>query len=368
MIKKNIIYINKDGVLGGSAVSLYQLIDKIRHIHNIVIVVCQKGPFYSKLKQLKIPVYYIPFKNWRKLKNILTNIQGILKLKKLITKRKPDIIHCNSYEVNPLMVLACSGKIRTICHLRDIITARKARKFLLQKAETIIAVSQAAKTMIQSLHKNIKVIYNGVDLAKAKKNNKNKSPFARHDKKVFIAGIIGNCEPRKRQEDFIRAGLEICSTQYNRMVFHFYIIGNDNTSYADNIKKLIMTHKHNFHFTGYIENIFPSIKKLDTVIITSSEEAFGRTAIEAMACRKPVIATNTGGLPEIVIPKKSGLLFEVGDYKTLARHITFLKTNKNTAKRFGTAGYHRVQKLFSLKTHIDKILALYNNVGINNNQ
>ena len=372
MQKKKILYINKDGVLGGSALSLYLLLQKIKAIHNVYVILGRKGPFYYELKKLTIPVYFINFRNWRKLKYVFKNIAAIIKLKRIIKKVKPDIIHSNSYEVNPLMVLSAGQKIKTICHVRDMITSQKAKKFLLPKTNTIIAISKAVKKQIQTIHNNIKVIYNSVDVIKAKESKNNLNKYIKLNKKIFKIGIIGNCEPRKQQEIFIQAALLICSgnitdkknnlTSKKKPDFHFLIIGNNKTPYGKKIKEMIKGYTSNFSFINHVDNIYDIIRGLDAIVITSKEEAFGRTAIEAMICRKPVIGTNTGGIPEIVIHNKTGLLFEVGDYKKLANHILFLQTHKKTLIKFGINGYNRVLQLFTLKRHIAQILKLYNNL------
>ncbi len=367
MHKKNILYINKDSVLGGSAKSLFLLLEKIKEIHNLSVILCQKGPFYNKLLKSKIPVYYISFRNWRQVKYIFKNIFAVFKLKRIIKKLKPDIVHANSYEVNPLMVLAVPKKIMRICHVRDMITSQKAKKFFLQRADIVIAISKAVKKQIRSVHNNIKVIYNGVDTAKANNAKDNLDQYIKLNKKGFKVGIIGNCEERKRQEDFIKAGMMLCSkyaginnnTIGKKIDFSFLIIGNNKTPYCKKIKSMIKEYRKSFYFINYVDNIYSIIKGLDLIVIASKEEAFGRVAIEAMICKKPVIASDTGGIPEIIINKKTGLLFKVKDYKQLAEYILYLYNNKQKLLEFGIKGYKRAKKYFCLENYINSVKSLY---------
>ncbi len=358
MHKKNILYINKDGVLGGSAKSLFLLLEKIKDIHNVSVILCQKGPFYNKLTKLKIPVSIIFFRNWRQLKYIFKNIYAVFKLKRIIKKVKPDIVHANSYEVNPLMVLAARKKIRRICHVRDMITFRKAKNFFLQRADIVIAISKAVKKQIRSVHNNIKVIYNGVDPAKARNAKNSLNKYIKLNVKRFKVGIIGNCEERKRQADFINAALMLCSIG-KKINFSFLVIGSNKTPYCEKIKNMVKEYKNNFYFINHVDNIYSIIKGLDLIVIASKEEAFGRVAIEAMICKKPIIASDTGGIPEIIINKKTGLLFKVEDYKQLAEYILYLYNNKQKQSEFGIKGYKRAKKYFSLDNYINSVKSLY---------
>jgi len=356
-MRKKILYINKDSFLGGSAKSLLLLLQKIKNYHNVYVVVCQKGVLLKKLKKLNIKTFYVPFKNYRQLKYIFKNLYGILKLKLLIKKIKPDIIHSNSYEVNPLMILASSKKIKTICHLRDVITEKKAKKFLLHKTNLIIVVSKFVKEKIASINKNIKLLYNAVDTSELKKLQKSKTLNKIYYK--FKVGIIGNCEERKRQEDFIKAGFQVLKKDFK---ISFLIIGNVNTPYGKKLKQMVKDFKKNFYFINYTDKIYDIIKNLNILVISSKEEAFGRTAIEAGLLKKPVIATNTGGLKEIIINKKNGLLYNIGDYRQLSKYILFLKNNPKLLKEYGKNNYKRTLKLFTLEKQIKKLLKIYNSL------
>lgn len=356
MKKKNILYISKDGFLGGSAQSLLLLLEQIKEYHNISVLFCQKGPLIQKIKKLNIKTYYIPFQNWRQLKYLFKNIIAVYKLKKILHKESIEIIHSNSYEVNPLMVFTADKKIKTICHVRDMITNKKAKKFFLQKSKYIITISHAVKKQILKLSSNIKVIYNGVDIKRADKSKNNIKKLIPQKKPCFLTGVIGNCEPRKQQEDLIKAGLLLLS-QYKNI--QYLIIGNYKTEYGKRLKQMVPKNTTNFYFIDYVDDIYTIIKGLDIIINTAKEEAFGRTLIEAHACKKPVIGAKTGGVPEIIKHEKNGLLYPVGDYRKLATQIEYLYKNKRKQKTFGQNGYKQVKEKFTLQQYVNSILKLY---------
>ena len=72
----------------------------------------------------------------------------------------------------------------------------------------------------------------------------------------------------------------------------------------------------------------------DLFFLPSSTESFGLSALEAMACNVPVIATNTGGIPEVVIHGKSGMLSNVGDFKNMAENAVEILSDEKKLIKF----------------------------------
>lgn len=102
-------------------------------------------------------------------------------------------------------------------------------------------------------------------------------------------------------------------------------------------------------------NIWQFWDSIDIAVVPSTEpEPFGMVAIEAMMAKKPVIAANHGGLTEIVLPNKTGLLFEPNNAKELATALETLLKNESVRIAFGEEGYLRANSHFSLKSHVDK--------------
>jgi glycosyltransferase involved in cell wall biosynthesis len=91
-------------------------------------------------------------------------------------------------------------------------------------------------------------------------------------------------------------------------------------------------------------------------------EPFGKAAIEAMACGLPVIATKTGGLPEIVVEGKTGLLVTPGDPVALAEAIQRLVMDQNLARAMGQAARADVLQRFSLDRWIQRFEDLHQEI------
>ncbi|PIU68061.1 MAG: glycosyltransferase family 1 protein, partial [Armatimonadetes bacterium CG07_land_8_20_14_0_80_40_9] len=112
-------------------------------------------------------------------------------------------------------------------------------------------------------------------------------------------------------------------------------------------------------FTGSRQDIPEIMAALDIFVLTSIKEHFGRVVIEAMACGKPVIATNSGAVPEIVEDKVTGILVPPEDSEKLAEAIIELLEDKEKAKEMGIAGRKRVEELFSIEKHTRQIEEVY---------
>ena len=85
----------------------------------------------------------------------------------------------------------------------------------------------------------------------------------------------------------------------------------------------------------------------DLTVVPSIEEPLGLVAIESLATGTPVVASNTGGLPEIVKPSETGLLVPPKDHSELAKAIISMAKDPATRYRMGESGRHFVQENFN---------------------
>jgi glycosyltransferase involved in cell wall biosynthesis len=105
-------------------------------------------------------------------------------------------------------------------------------------------------------------------------------------------------------------------------------------------------------YSPYIHSL---IEKADIVVLTSKKEGIPRGILEAMALKKPVVATNVQGTKEVVIDKETGLLVPFHDQDALNRAIYTLLKDKTLQEKYGNAGYIRVLKSFSNEEEIVRL-------------
>ena len=105
-------------------------------------------------------------------------------------------------------------------------------------------------------------------------------------------------------------------------------------------------------FTKDLETIWSAT---DIAIMPSTEaESFGLVALEAMLHKKPVIASNLGGLKEIVVHNSSGFLVDVNSEIDLQKAITSLVESEDLRIKMGKTGFDRAKSHFSLKSYVEK--------------
>ncbi|GAF67606.1 unnamed protein product, partial [marine sediment metagenome] len=112
-------------------------------------------------------------------------------------------------------------------------------------------------------------------------------------------------------------------------------------------------------FTGFREDIARVMAALDILVLPSLGEPFGRVIIEAMACAKPVVATGSGGVPEIVEDGRTGLLVPMKNYHAISEAVMNLVNNKRLASEMGERGRKRAEDLFDIKKKVKRVENLY---------
>lgn len=173
--------------------------------------------------------------------------------------------------------------------------------------------------------------------------------------------LVGRLDPQKGQEEVVLACKEVLKSNSN---FQVYIIGTDTINSpgtTDKIKKLIKTEKleTHIHLLGHCENIAELMASCDFKVMPSYSETFGRVVIEAMACGCPVLATNAGGVPEIIEDGKNGLLCEPKNIQSLKEKMLLLINDSNLRQSFRSAGLKTVEEKYKkeiVESKIEKLL------------
>lgn len=115
-----------------------------------------------------------------------------------------------------------------------------------------------------------------------------------------------------------------------------------------------------FYGSALWEKAIELISVMDIVVVPSRFEGFSLTAAEAMAAGKPVVASDTSGLKEVVINEITGKLFPVDDAEALKLSLDHLLKDSGMREHMGNSGRSRVNEKFSIGLYANKIAALYN--------
>ena len=300
-------------------------------------------------------------------KSIFTAFRRVNGLKKILKEINPDIIHVRSRVPAWLVYFANKSlniKVVSTVHGFNSVGFYSS---IMQKADTVICVSNSIKEYIQKNYQTsenkITVIPRGIDLELFNPKNIDET-FIENFKKefnlkdIFIVSSVGRVTQLKDYETFIKAMMLVKKEIPNIIGLIVGGVRSDKEDYLNSLKKLIkeLNLEENIIFTGSQSRI-EQIYALSDVVISSSKkpESFGRAVAEAICMNKPVIATNHGGVKDIIIENVNGFFFDVGDNKQLALNII-------KAKDLSFDGYGYISKNFSLENMVNKTLEVYEKV------
>ena len=297
-------------------------------------------------------------------KNIFTLPLRVFALRKILKELKPDIIHARSRVPAWIAYLAnksLSIKFVTTVHGFNSVGFYSS---IMQKGDKVICVSNSIKDYIQTNYNTnediISVIPRGVDAKLFNKEcvdlefiNEFNKEFNLDDK--FVISSIGRVTQLKDYGTFLKAVNEIKKEKPNVVALIVGGVRSDKNDYLESLKKLIkdLNLDKNVVFTGSQSKI-AEIYFLSDVIVSSSKkpESFGRAVAEAISMDKPVVASNHGGVKDIIIENENGFFFEVGDSKDLCEKI--LK-----AKDLKFDGHNYIKDTFSLDNMVEKTFNTY---------
>jgi len=290
------------------------------------------------------------------------------KLKKIIKIEKPDILHshyASSYGFvsaltgfKPLIVSVWGSDIYVFP--RSSFVAKKIIKYTLNRATRIFSTSydMARETKLY-IDKNIDVTPFGVDVVKFK--NSGKRLF--FDSNHIVIGTIKNLEKNSGIDYLIKA-FSILKIKYNDKCLKLVIAGDGNEKH--NLKKLCSNLNLNKDviFTGYVNqnNIVDFFSSFDIYVAPSLIESFGVAVLEASACEIPVVCTNAGGLPEVVINEQTGLIVPKADEVKLSEAIGKLVKDEKLRKTMGQNARKFVEDKYNWVDTVNNVVKLYNKI------
>lgn len=291
-------------------------------------------------------------------------------LSRLIASLDPDIVHCSgidgyaaSYAVLASR-LAGVGAILGGLHMsREYPRSRglnKLFRFIVDRSlDAAIAVSESTRKVAIE-HRGIDpdriaVIYPGIPML-PELNASRADQRGAGSPGTIMVGTAARLAPTKDLGTMLQA-----AAMLDRSVndIQFVIIGDgpDRDHLVALARELGL--RNSVRFTGWQASVVPMLQSLDIYVQSSVTEASGIAIMEAMSCGLPVVATNVGGVPEVVANGRTGLLVPPRNPKALAEAIQELARDGPKRKQMGLAGQHRAQTLFSATRMIEQTRLYY---------
>ncbi|HWB64290.1 MAG TPA: glycosyltransferase [Chitinophagales bacterium] len=328
------------------------------------------------VKQLDLHPVYIP-EMYREL-HPFRDYKSYYRLRKIIDEFKPDIVHTHAAKAGAVGRLAAlHSNVPVIVHtfhghvFHSYFNPVKTRMFLEieryfgQRTTKIITLSPTQLNELSTVYKvapaeKFSIIPLGFDLERFETNQEEKRAAFRKkynlDEDEIAIGIVGRLVPIKNHGLFLTA-LKMVSGKSSKKIRAF-IIGDGETRPA--LEKTAqelglkfnnqdLTEKNVLTFTSWIKEIDVSNAGMDIIALCSNNEGTPVSLIEAQASGKPIVATNVGGIENIVVPGETALLSKVGNAEAFAENLLRLVEDSGLRRAMSEKGAGFVRNKFSFR-------------------
>jgi glycosyltransferase involved in cell wall biosynthesis len=293
---------------------------------------------------------------------------SITRLWRWIRCHRIEILHTHTprdYYIAAVATLGTSTvNIGSRHHLQPISHGWIKKPFL-RRFATMIAVSDAVRDGILNSGvldpDRVQTIHNGIDTDRDLPARDGLRRRAQLDLSKPVIGFVGRLCPDKGVETLLVSVQRLVQQGWSDL--QVFLVGDDLTGgrYKARLQRLIrdLGLKARVHLFGYVEDAARAAADFDIQVVCSDAEPFGLVTLEGMAHSHPVVATASGGSPEIIRDGIDGFLVPPRDPVALAATIHLLLTRPELRRRIGAEAKSRVARRFTLRRMLDKTESVY---------
>lgn len=383
-----ILYVegNVDGTIGGSYYSLFYLVAGLdRRRFDPVVVFATDNSLVPRFNGLGVRTIIHPPPHPTVMRGavgaliakVANFIRGWIiepvRLAALLRRERVALVHLNNSIVrnDSWMIAAWLARIPCITHERGINPRFPLRaRLIARRLAAIVCISRAVHDnfVANGLGKlRLVTIHNGLDPAEMRVT---RSPAEVRAElgiaaQARVIGIVGNIKPWKGQEVVIHAMAKLRDRFPDLVCLLIGDTSPDDSAYRVQILRQIADAglAGRVLVTGFRPDVANYIAASEILVHASvNPEPFGRVLLEGMALHKPLVASNGGAVPEIVVDGETGLLFTPGDPESLAGRLQELLEDPERLERMGQAGYLRMSGEFTIAQNVRTTQALYDKV------
>lgn len=400
-----ILYLNPSGNLGGAERVLLTLMGAVRRTRPEVqlhLLTCADGPLLPQAQQLGVRTTAIPLPprlaEWGdsqyRTRGQLSRFWDLLRhgspagpaawrysrrLGRNIRELAPDLVHSNGIKTHLLSRLAVPRPVPVVWHIHDYFSARPvvahALRWASRRAAAAIAISESVARDVREVLPGLpaQVVYNAIDIHEF---SPGPGDGARLDTLAGLppavpgtvrVGLVATYARWKGQEVFLQAAARRAAKP-SQPPLRFYVIGGPvyqtrgSQFTQDELRRLVqrLGLDSEVGFIGFQKDTVTIYRGLDVVVHASTQpEPFGLTIVEAMACGKPVIASQAGGAAELFTTGHDGLGVPPADATALAMAIADLVADPGQRQRLGTNARATCVQRFNNERVGDQLLRVY---------
>ncbi len=402
---RRVLYIDLAASVGGSVISLYELVKGLdRGRYEPHVVLRATNPYLARFRELGVVVTPLgqegtPAQDEQKLVararrgglaqwlkrnpagERLVHLVGFYvrsypslcreaqALERILRAVRPDLVHVNDVICVSRAAIMATRKVAlpALCHLRALAERSHFDRWLSRSLKGFICISQAVQRHERGLGGRTEpswVVYNGLDLADFDQVEDDTLERAKlgFGPEEQVVGCIGRLVAWKGQRVFLRALGRLAP---HRPSLRGLIVGGSEageTAYAQELAELVrqLGLEGKVTFAGFRRDVPCILRAMDVLVHASTApEPFGRVIIEGMAAGRPVIGADGGAVPEIIEDKVTGLLVPPGDERALAEAIAWVLDHPQERKAMCLAARRAVEIRFTTEQYVRGVESVY---------
>ena len=367
--KIKIVYIITSTSIGGAEKILYYTVAGL-DLTKYTVSVCslkEKMEIAEKIEKSGVSVHCLGMNNEEGVIGWLSSVKTLFLLFFYLKKMRPTIVHSFLFRANILARIAgCLAGVPVIISSIRVMGGEKRYYHFLERVTSFmvdhyVTVSESIKDYILHTTKkpaeNVSVIYNGIDLNRDTNVQMHtiKEYFDIKDKDRLLV-TVGRLNIQKGHCYLFQAISKVLKKISNVKLL---VVGEgeEEKKLKNLVESLDLTGA--IIFAGLRDDIERILSISELFVFPSLWEGLPNALLEAMAAGKPVIATTVGGVPELVVHGKTGLLIPPNETDALAHAITELLHNRSRTRKMGKAARMRVEKHFTISRTVAKTENLY---------
>ena len=364
MNKYNVLLITPCLDIGGEELSTIAVAEELIKKGHEVYYMSSGGPLLNRLSDKCINY----LKGDVDGRSIFAIVKGAFSIRKALEKYNIDIIHASEPRLAIMgycaNMLSLSKKPKIIWHDRGTLHHFLSAKLFNFMSDFVITNSHYERNRLLKnglLVSKVHTVHNSMYLSVLNKKDPS-DIFEKYNIELNngpIVGITSRLINRKGHIYFLQAIPQILK-YFNKV--KFIVVGGGILKEKLEIFTEKLGIKNNVSFVGFREDLEKIYPFLDILVVPSLYEPLGNVSLEAMAFGKPVVASDTGGIPEVVQNGVTGILVPPKDYEKIAEAIIFLLNNPDVAKKMGEAGEKRVKEYFTIDRVGNELEKIYHNV------
>jgi glycosyltransferase involved in cell wall biosynthesis len=364
-----VVEVMATGTNGGAQEHVYSLVTRLnRDCYDVRVVSLSHGSSVRRLEKAGIDVTVIDEPDDRR---------AVQELAELVAPFQPEIIHNHMYRAEVIgtraaLLLGEKGCQRPVIistiHSSRIrcVDDRRALRQLTPLMDRLIVVSKAIEHKILDEGRSgvpVSLIYNGVDL---QRYNHQQPCCTLHDDYSIpesspIVGVVARLEAEKGHRTLLTAWPLVVAAHPEAWLL---VVGEGSERDSLEAQAASLGISEQVVFTGRREDVPAVTAALDVAVLPSYREAQGLSVLEAMALSRPVVASNVGGIPEMIDDGVSGLLVPPGDPEALAAAIVRLLSDHPFADMVARRGHDLVHERFCLELMTSSIESIYDEAAL----